>query len=81
MYRIESRFDRKFGAVFATAKKIAPDSVCIAARLGNKMFAMAWMSIAETFRNQGFNLAADQLAERIAEDRCCRRIGEVDHTG
>ena len=81
MDRTESYFDWKFGAVFAAAKKIATDSHCAAARLRNKMFAIAGMLSAEPFRNQHFDLAADQLAKRIAEDGRCRRVGEVDYTG
>src|SRR6266550_2175180 len=41
----------------------------------------AVMSITETFWNQRFDITADQLAERIAEDSCGLRVGEVDHTG
>src|SRR6266496_2381495 len=61
--RIESHFDWEFAAVFSTAKKIAPGSHGAAAGFGEKTFAIADMSIAETFWNQRFDMAADQLAE------------------
>src|SRR4029450_10888234 len=77
--RIESDFDRKFAAVFPTAKKIAPGSHGTAARLGMEAFTITAMSIAETFWNQCFDLAADQLAEGIAENGCGRRGGGADH--
>src|SRR5439155_8141617 len=78
---IESDLDRKFAAVFPTAKKIASGSHGTIAGLGEKNFAMLGMPIAETFWNQRFDIAADQLAQRIAEDSCGLRVGEVDHTG
>jgi len=44
-------------------------------------FAIAGMPIAKTFWNQRFDIAADQLTERIAENGCGRRVGETDHAG
>src|SRR5438477_5122100 len=79
--RIDSDFDRKFGAVFSTAKKIAPGAHGTAAGLGKRTFAIAGMPIAETFWNQRFDMTADQLAERIAADSCGCRVGEADHAG
>src|SRR5205823_9910246 len=75
----EPHFDRKFAAVFSTAEKIAPDSHGTAARLGMEVFTITDMPLAETFRNQRFDMAADQLAERITENGCGRRVGEADH--
>ena len=40
---------------------------------------MAGMPIAETFWNQRFDIAADQLPERITENGCGRHVGEGNH--
>src|SRR5207247_3394185 len=74
--RIEAHFDGKFAAVFPPAKKIAASSHGTAARLGMEAFTITAMSIAETFRNQRFDMAADHLAERITENGDGRRVGE-----
>src|SRR5262249_22165510 len=76
-----SHFDGEFAAIFPTTKKIAPDSHGTAAGVGKKIFAIAGMSTAETFWKQHFDRAADQLAQRIAEDSCGRLVCEVDHAG
>src|SRR4029079_19500236 len=81
LHRAEADLDRELAAVAAPAGEIEPDAHRPRARRVRIALAMSRVPGAETIGHQDLDLAPDQLARLVAEERHDLDVGEHDAAG